>query len=310
MVAEAAFNTTINITAQPPVALTDEATTNAGDNINYAITNSAKRYLDLNTAVVVQAKYDEVQTITITGSPTGGTFTLTFGGNTTATINWNDPASTVQTRLQALASIGAGNALVTGGPGPGTPFTVEFSSTLGYASQALITLGTNSLTGGTSPNVSITRAQAGSGFATVSATLYTLKHAGGIVVFGTPTIGTAVVRIHSGSYYVYSAMLQGHTADVAAKVAALDVTSFNSAGTESYIGGLLSAQIKLDRWWLDNVRATSLTARDLVVVDVTTPSGRRYEGYQLATDLGIKSDVKSAVGEALTFQVNQEFFAN
>ena len=310
MTAQAGYNTTFNITAQPPIALTDEATTNAGDNKTYTITNSAKRYLDLNTAVVVQAKYDEVQTITITGAPTGGTFTLTFGANTTATINWNDPASTVQTRLQALASIGAGNALVTGGPGPGTPFTVEFSSTLGYASQSLITLGTNSLTGGTSPNVSITRAQAGSGFVTVSATLYTLKHAGGIVVFGVATIGTAVVRIHSGSYYAYSVLGQAHTAEVANKIAAIDVTSFNSGGTESYIGGELNGQVKCDRYWLDTTRMASLTARDLIATDMTTPAGNRYEGYMLGTDLTTKSDVKSAVAEALVFQITNEFFAN
>jgi hypothetical protein len=97
----------------------------------------------------------EVQTITITGGPTGGTFTLTFGANTTAAINWNDPASTVQTRLTALASIGAGNCVVSGGPGPSTPYRVTFINTMAGTDQAAITLATNSLTGGTSPSVTI-----------------------------------------------------------------------------------------------------------------------------------------------------------
>ena len=57
---------------------------------------------------------NNVQQITITGA-TGGTFTLSFDGQTTTTVDqFNDPPSTVQTNLQALASIGAGNVLVTG----------------------------------------------------------------------------------------------------------------------------------------------------------------------------------------------------
>lgn len=46
---------------------------------------------------------------------TGGTFTLssTFG-DTTAAIDWNATAAQVQTRLEALATVGAGNVNVTG----------------------------------------------------------------------------------------------------------------------------------------------------------------------------------------------------
>src|SRR5258708_6918273 len=97
----------------------DRGTTNPGL-ISFFYSVAAHRYLDKSVPVVVQAQYDETQQLAITGAPTGGTFTLTFGAQTTATINWNDNAATVQTRLQALSSIGAGNALVTGGPGPAT----------------------------------------------------------------------------------------------------------------------------------------------------------------------------------------------
>ncbi len=54
---------------------------------------------------------NEVQTVTVTGSPTGGDYTLTFGGNTTAAIAHNASAQTVQAALQALASIGTGAAV-------------------------------------------------------------------------------------------------------------------------------------------------------------------------------------------------------
>lgn len=93
---------------------------------------------------------NELQTITITGSPTGGTVTVTFGGQTTAAIPYNANAAQVQAALEALSTIGGGNVNVTGGPGPGTPFRVEFVNTLGGANQAAMTT-TDSFTGGSSP---------------------------------------------------------------------------------------------------------------------------------------------------------------
>ena len=58
----------------------------------------------LDTALLVgkgQAT-NEVQTVTVNGSPTGGTFTLTFRGATTSGLAYNAAASTVQTALQGL----------------------------------------------------------------------------------------------------------------------------------------------------------------------------------------------------------------
>lgn len=56
--------------------------------------------------------------------PTGGTFTLTFGANTTAALAYNASMAAIQTALQGLASIGSGNCLVAGVPGE--YFTVTF----------------------------------------------------------------------------------------------------------------------------------------------------------------------------------------
>jgi hypothetical protein len=50
----------------------------------------------------------------------GGTFTLTFGGQTTSALAWNASASTVQTALRALSTVGAGNVTVTGTPATST----------------------------------------------------------------------------------------------------------------------------------------------------------------------------------------------
>lgn len=101
---------------------------------------------------------NEIQTVTITGAPTGGTFTLTYSGQTTAAIAFNAVGSAVQTALLALSNIGAGNVTVTGSAGG--PYTVTFRGTLAATNVAQMTA-TGSLTGGTSPAVAVTTATGG-----------------------------------------------------------------------------------------------------------------------------------------------------
>jgi hypothetical protein len=101
---------------------------------------------------------NEVQTVTISGSPTGGTFTLTFSGSTTAAINHNAASSTVQTALRAISSIDGANVSVTGSAGG--PYTVTFIGELAATNVAAMTA-TASLTGGTSPSVAVATTTAG-----------------------------------------------------------------------------------------------------------------------------------------------------
>ena len=72
---------------------------------------------------------DAVQTVTRTGDPTGGTFTLTFDGQTTSSIAYDSSAATVDSALEALSSIGSGNVVVTGLPGGGG-WQVRFAGSL------------------------------------------------------------------------------------------------------------------------------------------------------------------------------------
>jgi hypothetical protein len=54
------------------------------------------------------------QVVLSTTGTLGGTYTLTFNGQTTSGIAFNATAATVQAALVALSSIGAGNVIVTG----------------------------------------------------------------------------------------------------------------------------------------------------------------------------------------------------
>ncbi len=98
-----------------------------------------------------------VQTLSILGSPTGGSFTLSASaplapGGTTAAIPFTADAGTVQDALAAI--IGQGNVTVTGGPLPNDSLTITFQGA--YAQEAIPDLtATGSLTGGNSPSVAV-----------------------------------------------------------------------------------------------------------------------------------------------------------
>lgn len=96
----------------------------------------------------------ERQTITLTGEPTGGVFTLTFGAQETDELPWDATAAEVQAALEALSTIGAGNIVCAGTDLPAGSVACTFAGDLANADVGAIT-GADELTGGTDPGVSI-----------------------------------------------------------------------------------------------------------------------------------------------------------
>ncbi len=72
----------------------------------------------------------EVETVTIGGTPTGGTFTLTYGGNTTSALGHDVSAAAMQTALRLLAGLGSVTVARTG-VDPNYVYTVTFPGTTG-----------------------------------------------------------------------------------------------------------------------------------------------------------------------------------
>ncbi len=114
---------------------------------------------------------DEIQTITIGGTPTSGTFTLTYDGFTTAAITWSNVNATLvsntDTALEALPNIGASGVTVAVGTmtaGIGT-MTATFVAQNGKRAVSLMTA-TSALVG-TSPTVAVAETTPG-----VTATAY------------------------------------------------------------------------------------------------------------------------------------------
>ena len=115
----------------------------------------------LENAGAPGAGTDEVQTLTIGGTPTSGTFTLSFQGAVTAPITWSDTNATlvanIDAALGALRTVGGASNVTTAvgtmTAGIGT-ITITFVAALGKLAVPTIQVVSNNLAG-TDPTVEV-----------------------------------------------------------------------------------------------------------------------------------------------------------
>jgi len=141
----------------------------------------------------------------VTGSPTGGTFTVsvTVGGSTQTTtgIAYNATASALQAAIVALSNVGSGNVTVSGT----TTKTITFVGDLAEVS-ADVTASGASLTGGTSPGVTVT--QTGDGAVSGLTDLYAVRM--GLDGFhGVSTVGGQIVSHYLPDFTTAGAVKKG-----------------------------------------------------------------------------------------------------
>lgn len=139
----------------------------------------------------------EVQTVTITGAPTGGTFTLTFTAQTTAAIPFDAAASAVQTELNNLSNLDG----VTVSGAAGGPYTVTFPADMGNVGQ--MTADGSGLTGGTTPAVNVATTTPG-----VDPSVQA-----GVWMYATSPVVVRLDTIHTDSLVDHQANEIIHTAD-------------------------------------------------------------------------------------------------
>jgi hypothetical protein len=133
-----------------------------------------------------------VYTMSVTGSPAGGTFslTVTFDGDAqeTTALAYNADAATVQAALIALSNVPAGGVTVTGT----STKTVTF---LGALQDTVVTLALtdNDLTGGTTPSVTVTESATTTNY-TGTTDLYAVRFGldgfHGVSMAGSPLVQT------------------------------------------------------------------------------------------------------------------------
>lgn len=93
---------------------------------------------------------DEVQSVAVSGTPTGGTFRLRFGADTTTALAYNATTAAMQTALRALPSIGPTGVTVSGTP---PTYVLTFGGSLGKLDVQQVQATDVQLTGGTNPAV-------------------------------------------------------------------------------------------------------------------------------------------------------------
>lgn len=120
----------------------------------------------LTNAGVPAAGTNEVQTLTIGGTPTGGTFRLSASGFVTAAITWVAVNATlvaaIDAALEALPVVGTGNVVTAAGTltaGIGT-VTLTFGGALAGVPAPLVAVADNSMTG-TTPTLAVARTTPG-----------------------------------------------------------------------------------------------------------------------------------------------------
>lgn len=108
-----------------------------------------------STTALAGSEQDEVQQVIV--DATGGTFTLTYDGQTTGAIAYNASASAVLSALEALSNIAPGDVTVVGDAGG--PYTVTFTGTLAGTNVTQMVADSTALTGGSAAAVVMTARQ-------------------------------------------------------------------------------------------------------------------------------------------------------
>lgn len=113
----------------------------------------------LQDGVPASVGTDEVQLITFDKLPQAGNFVINFNQQVTGNIAYNATASDIQTALQAISTVGAGNALVTGDFING--FSVQFTAGLGHQDVVQIFIPSDTLVKFQAVSPAVTVAQVG-----------------------------------------------------------------------------------------------------------------------------------------------------
>ncbi|WP_299460794.1 right-handed parallel beta-helix repeat-containing protein, partial [uncultured Gimesia sp.] len=99
------------------------------------------------TTVTEGTSINEVQEVIVSGTPTGGDFTLSFDGATTAAIAYNADAVAIIAALEALSTLNVGDVLVRGDAVSG--FEIEYVGILATINTPQIIVDDTNLTGAT-----------------------------------------------------------------------------------------------------------------------------------------------------------------
>jgi hypothetical protein len=240
--------------------LAEETIRNVFQSFNFGFSRTAApsiggggygRALDLSAALGV----NELVTITPSGTWSGGTYTLSFGGQTTAGIAVAASPATAKTAFELLSTVGAGNSSFGGAALNAGAMTITFVGTKANTDVGAVTISTASVTGGGTATVVVTQ-QGGITTVPVKAMqapewdIYIDSTAGGI--------GTTAYKMYSGAFtfngltnpdWVISSALTSYDDDVLqVPELTLNLVGRNDAANRSLYTSLLGGSTQYVRF--------------------------------------------------------------
>lgn len=182
---------------------------------------------------IIGVQRNEVQTVSKTGTVTGGTFTLSYNGIPTTAIWAFASSNQVRQALEDLPNVEPGDVAVVGNWGG--PWTITFRNNLGERNVPMLTANTANLNGST-PGISIIETTPGiglTGATTKPAIVVTTSVEHAALTGGTtPTVGITTTQVGSAGS-PYTVTFQG-------LLAATDVAAMTGSGASlTPSGGVL-----------------------------------------------------------------------
>jgi hypothetical protein len=297
------------VTGTPSVSIggAPETCANSDSGVYKRYRASTHYYWDKQQTLTVQTTGNDRQVLVVTGSPTGGTVKLAFSGQTMAgTIASTCTSAQMKTALELLSSIGSNNTTCTGGPWPDNPIYVDFVGTMANTNEPLITVNTNSLTGGTNPAVTITSVNDGG--TNVAAVNYSFEYPGGYVVFPYPLAAATTVRIFAGYYFPVAQLALCHNWELDLKANVIDVSIFQQSSWGASQAAMLKASGKIDSFLSDGTLDASLAQLMVFVLYLDKSANIRMECYGWLTGLAIKDAMAGVVEKGITFDTDGQVF--
>lgn len=123
--------------------------TGASDGTPYTVagstSNGGAAGVEIEVAQSGGGGVNMVQRVSLPAGITGGSFTLSFEGQTTSALTYDESAADIEAALKALSNIGASDVSVTGDDGG--PWLVEFTGDFAAATQTVLSGSGASLSG-------------------------------------------------------------------------------------------------------------------------------------------------------------------
>ncbi|MHC4464083.1 MAG: flagellar hook-basal body complex protein [Planctomycetota bacterium] len=245
----------------------------------------------------------ELQTLTADGLATGGTFTLTYNGQTTAAIAFDATTAQIQTALNALSTVGT-DEIVVGGTGLDTAGTTTFTFDDEAGDVAMIGFDFSSLTGDTTQaGSSIAETTPGVAIGGILSSFATASLSAGKIVITESTSGYSRSDFDmawSGDGTLTMPAFFELTTVGGEEVKNVSITIYDSQGGKHVLSGAFVRTGTANTW---DMVLTSITGN---INDITFDN-RRIRSIEFDPTNGSYSGLNATIGDTAEFVVSYAF---